>query len=97
MDETPDPAALDARRRRLLFRANHRGTRENDILVGGYVTARIGAFTDDELDQLEALLELPDPEVADWLTGRATIPEHPQQTLLQAMRRAALNVSPRTQ
>jgi antitoxin CptB len=90
MDETPVPAALDARRRRLLFRANHCGTRENDILVGGYVTERIGGFSPAELDQLEALLELPDPQVADWLTGRAPIPDIPHQGLLTAMRQSAL-------
>ena len=90
MDETPVTAALDARRRRLLFRANHRGTRENDILLGGYVTARIGDFSEADLLALEALLELPDPEVADWLTGRTPIPDIPHQTLLRAMRAAAL-------
>jgi antitoxin CptB len=90
MDETPVTAALDARRRRLLFRANHRGTRENDILLGGYVSARIADFSEAELVALEALLELPDPEVADWLTGRTPIPPHPQNALITAMREAAL-------
>jgi antitoxin CptB len=90
MDETPDTAVLDARRRRLLFRANHRGTRENDILFGGYVSARIADFTPDELNALEELLELPDPEVADWLTGRTPIPDHPHLAVLTAMRQAAL-------
>ena len=91
MDETPSTAALDARRRRLLFRANHRGTRENDILLGGYVSARIGAFDEADLTALEAILELPDPQVADWLTGRAHIPDKPEYTLLKDIRQAALN------
>jgi antitoxin CptB len=89
MDETPAPAALDARRRRLLFRATHRGTRENDILVGGFVSARVAVFTDQELDAVEAILELPDPAVSDWLTGRVPLPDGP--SMLRAMREAALN------
>ena len=101
MDETShDPAQpdivsqteapLDHRRRRMLFRANHRGTHENDLLIGGYVTPRIGAFSDDELDRLEIILELPDPLLADWLTGRLPIPPGEDQPTLRAIRDAAL-------
>jgi antitoxin CptB len=72
----------------LLFRATHRGTRENDLLVGGFVAARIAAFTDADMDAVEAILELPDPAVSDWLTGRAPLPEG--APMLAAMRDAAL-------
>ncbi len=78
----------DPRRRRLLFRANHRGTRENDILLGGYVTARIATFSEPDLAALEAILDLPDPVLADWLTGRAPIPDN--NPMLRAIREAAL-------
>ena len=70
----PEPAAPDARRRRLLFRATHRGTFENDLMIGGFVRANLAMFTDPDLDALEALLETPDPLLADWLTGRVPIP-----------------------
>ena len=87
MDQTPPTEGLDARRRRLLFRANHRGTRENDILIGGFVAARIAGFSEAEMVALEAIMELPDPVVGDWLTGRAAMPE---DGMLQEMRAAAL-------
>jgi antitoxin CptB len=88
MDETPAPEALDQRRRRLLFRATHRGTRENDILFGGFVSARLADFTTEDLAALEELLEIPDPQLADWLTGRAPMP--PEPSILQRIRTAAL-------
>jgi antitoxin CptB len=69
-----DPALLDPRRRRLLYRATHRGTHENDLLIGGFVASRLADFTESELQELEDLLELPDPDLADWLTGRRPIP-----------------------
>jgi antitoxin CptB len=85
MDETPTPEALDQRRRRLLFRATHRGTREADLLVGGFVAARLAGFTDGELSALEEILELPDPLLADWLTGRAPLPgEYPMLHVMHA-------------
>ena len=64
----------DPRRRRILFRATHRGTQETDRLIGGYVAPRLMAFTDTELDAVEALMDLPDPDLADWLMGRLPIP-----------------------
>ncbi|MBV8457082.1 MAG: succinate dehydrogenase assembly factor 2 [Acetobacteraceae bacterium] len=86
---TIDLSALDPRRRRLLYRSTHRGTHENDVLIGGFVASRIGAFSEEELVELEALLELPDPELADWLTGRAPIPAAIESALLRQMRDAA--------
>ncbi len=83
-----DPPALDPRRRRLLYRATHRGTHENDLLIGGFVASRIAAFTEPELAELEALLELPDPALADWLTGRAPIPPEVDCPMLRRIRDA---------
>jgi antitoxin CptB len=71
----PDSDLLDTRRRRLLFRATHRGTHENDLMIGGFVRAHLAAFGAEDFDALEALLDLPDTDLADWLTGRRPIPE----------------------
>ncbi len=75
----------DPRRRRILFRATHRGTQETDRLVGGYVSARLLSFTDAELDAIEAMMDLPDVDLADWLMGRLPIPAGEHAILLHAM------------
>lgn len=81
-----DPAPIpDARRRRLLFRATHRGTHELDLLIGGFVSSRIATFTAEELTDIERLLDLPEPDLADWLTGRQPIPAEHDHPLLRAM------------
>ena len=85
----PAPDAQDTRRRRLLYRATHRGTHENDLLIGGFVAAGLAGFTTDELDALESLMELPDTELADWLTGRRPIPPDQDSPMLRRMRAAA--------
>jgi antitoxin CptB len=84
------PENLDNRRRRLIFRAQHRGTYENDLLIGDFVKARITAMTDSELDEIEAVMEFPDAELADWLTGRKPIPTHADSPMLRRIRAAAL-------
>ncbi len=88
MSRLPD---LLTRRRRILFRATHRGTYENDILIGGFVRARLDAFSATELDEIERVMETPDVVLADWLTGRVPIPPDADCPILRAMRQAALD------
>jgi len=67
---------LTDRRKRLLFRCWHRGTREMDLLLGRFADAEIGRLADDELGQLEHLLEIPDPDLYAALIGdRPLAPE----------------------
>ena len=68
---------LDFRRKRLLFRCWHRGTREMDLILGRFADAEITRLTDDELDELERLIDLPDPDLYAALIGDTPIaPEH---------------------
>ena len=60
---------LDDRRKRLLFRCWHRGTREMDLILGRFADAEIADLGDDELAQLEHLIEVPDPDLYAALTG----------------------------
>ena len=83
-DDTPSEE-LSPRRRRLLFRAWHRGTKEADLMIGGFVKKHIAVFTDSDLDELEAVLELPDVDLADWLSGRRAIPSHVPTPMLERM------------
>jgi antitoxin CptB len=68
---------LDDRRRRLLFRCWHRGTREMDLILGRFADAEIADLGDAELGQLERLIELPDPDLYAALSGDAVLaPEY---------------------
>ena len=79
-----DDARDEHRRRRLLFRATHRGTFENDLLIGGFVRSHLDTLTEADIEALEALMERPDPDLADWLTGRRPIaPEDATPMLLR--------------
>ncbi len=82
----PEHAASEVRRRRLLYRATHRGTFENDLMIGGFVQTNLALLTDDDIDALEVLLELPDVDLADWLTGRRPIPPESETPMLRRIR-----------
>ncbi len=83
-------ALLDTRRKKLFYRASHRGTYENDLMIGGFVKARIASMSEQELDEIEAVMEFPDAELADWLTGRKPIPDYADSPMLRRVREAAM-------
>ena len=66
--------ALDPRRRKLLYRACHRGTKEMDLVLGGYVKKVIAELSEAELDELEQIISLPDPSLSGWLIGKEPVP-----------------------
>ncbi len=70
---TRSSGGLDERRKRLLFRCWHRGTREMDLILGRFADAEIANLTDDELDQFEHLIEVPDPDLYAALTEKMTL------------------------
>jgi antitoxin CptB len=84
----PEPD-IAIRRKRLLFRSWHRGTREADLLLGSFADAHLAGFDQSRLDDYEALLECPDADLFDWITGRTGPPpafDHEVTRLLLAFR-----------
>lgn len=71
---TRSSEGLDARRRRLLFRSWHRGIREVDLILGRFADAHIGELSEAELDDYERLIENPDPDLLNWVTGASAMP-----------------------
>ena len=65
---------LDDRRKRILFRCWHRGTREMDLILGRFADAEIGNLSDAELDELERLLEESDPDLYAAIIGDKVLP-----------------------
>lgn len=67
--------ALESRRKRVRFRSWHRGMREVDLLLGAFADACVDDLTEAEIEQYEALLELPDADLLDWIAGRRPLDE----------------------
>jgi antitoxin CptB len=72
----------DARRKRLLWRANHRGIKEMDLILGGFARARIARMNNAELLTLETIIELPDQELLSWATKTSSVPAEQASELL---------------
>ena len=65
---------LDQRRRRTLYQAWHRGTREMDLLLGRFADDVIDDLSDAELADFEALMDVPDHDLFGWICGRSDVP-----------------------
>jgi antitoxin CptB len=65
----------DDRLKRLRFRAWHRGTREADMMIGGFFDRYGAEWSEVEMDWFEALLEEQDVDIMAWALGTATPPE----------------------
>ncbi len=82
-EKRPDHSSLSPRKRQAIFRATHRGTREMDILLGGFVEHRIHGFSDADMDDLEHLMEAPDWDIYKWVTGTLPVPGNYDTSLFQ--------------
>ena len=67
---------IEVRRRRVLYRAGHRGTKELDLLLGRFAESELEKMTETDLEAFEEFLALPDPDIYHWLmTPGAEMPD----------------------
>ena len=69
-------SALDRpiRLKRLRMRAWHRGMKEMDIILGGFVDAEAASLPDTDLDDLERLMDRQDQQLFLWVSGAIPAP-----------------------
>lgn len=82
--ETGDRLLL--RRKRALYRAQYRGTKEMDWMIGRYAVAKLDAMSLDQLQTFETFLEFGDPQINAWLLAQATCEEPMFEVLINDIR-----------
>jgi len=75
-----------SRRRRALFRAGHRGTKEMDWLIGRFAEARLAHMPVGTLAAFERLLLVPDPELHDMILHPEIAPPGEHAELIAQVR-----------
>ncbi|HTN62042.1 MAG TPA: succinate dehydrogenase assembly factor 2 [Devosia sp.] len=66
---------LSMRRKKLRYRAWHRGTLEMDRVLGPFADAHIDMLSVVELDRLESVMSEEDPALLKWVMGQETPPD----------------------
>ena len=77
----------DEQLKRLRYRAWHRGTREADMMVGGFFDAHHGQWGPMERDWVAGLLEEQDVDIMAWALGTAEPPERLRGPMIEALKR----------
>ena len=70
------------RRKKLRYRAWHRGTKEMDLILGPFADANVEQYDTNALDRLEALMSEEDPPLLKWVMGQEEPPAHVDRVFL---------------
>ena len=65
---------MDARRKKLIYRATYRGFKEADILLGDFARARMEHLSDGDVTEFETLLGAKDHDIYNWIARRSEVP-----------------------
>ncbi len=79
--------SIDAELKRLHWRAHHRGTREADMLVGGFFDAHSARWGPQDRAMFAAMLEEQDVDIMAWAHGTAPPPERFEGPMIKALKR----------
>ena len=75
------------RLKRLRFRAWHRGTKEADLMIGGFCDAHCESWSEEEVAFFEKLMEEQDVDIMAWAIGTLPCPPEWDGPMMHAMRR----------
>ena len=78
---------MDEQLRALRWRASHRGTREADMMIGGYFDAHHSAWSEAEVDWFAELLDEQDVDIMAWGIGTLPVPERFEGPMMDAFRK----------
>jgi len=73
--------------KRLHWRAHHRGTREADMMIGGFFDRHSQGWTAHDRALFDELLSEQDVDIMAWAIGTQPVPERFQGSLMAAMQR----------
>ena len=73
--------------KRLAWRAHHRGTKEADMMIGGFFDIHHASWSEAERDQFEQMLEEQDVDIMAWALGTAPPPERFEGPMIEALKR----------
>ena len=77
---------MEVARRRLVYRACHRGTKELDFILGRYCKVHVAGFSAEKLARFERLLEHQETILQQWLMGQVPFPEGDEGEMLRQIR-----------
>ena len=80
-----DVENIENKRKRLIFRSMHRGTKEMDLILGSFARTHVPGFSEDDLAIYDQLLECADPDLYNWITGVEVVPANMMNGVMEKL------------
>ncbi|MAI61475.1 MAG: hypothetical protein CBB87_03190 [Micavibrio sp. TMED27] len=76
---------IENKRKRLIFRSEHRGTKEMDIVMGSFARKNVPDFSEGELSLFDMILQENDPDLYNWLTRKEQVPSEKMNVVFEKL------------
>jgi antitoxin CptB len=76
---------IENKRRRLIFRSDHRGTKEMDLVMGTFALKYVPEFDEEQLAQYDEILNESDPDLYNWVTGIEDFPQEKMNSVFEKL------------
>ena len=76
---------LENKRKSLIFRPEHRGTKEMDLVMGSFAKKYIAGFTEEELALYDEILNDSDPDLYNWISGIEVAPDYKMNSVFKRL------------
>jgi len=73
---------LDITKKAIIYRANHRGTKEADWVIGGFIKTHLGSFSESDIALLKTLIDMDDES----FFKQVDIPDAPYVNIISQFR-----------
>lgn len=77
---------IPIRKRRLAYRARHRGIKEMDLILGRFAERHLAGMEAPALDRFEMILEVPDQTLYLWIAGNEPVPPEYDNDVMAMLR-----------
>ena len=65
---------LETNKKKIIYKASHRGSKEMDILLGNFINKYIELFNENELNIFDSILDCDDDDIYQWMIGKKDVP-----------------------
>ena len=77
---------FDILKKKILYRSNHRGSKELDLLLSNFVRKYIDTFNESELKELDSLLNVDDDILYKWYLNKEVSNLIPDNTISKKLK-----------
>tara|TARA_B100001769_G_C22040353_1_gene559119 strand:+ start:338 stop:601 length:264 start_codon:yes stop_codon:yes gene_type:complete len=76
---------LETYKKKIIYKASHRGSKEMDILLGNFINKYVELFNKNELQQFDLILDNDDDDIYQWILGKSDIPNEYQNRVFSLL------------